>query len=583
MTARRLAAPVALALALAGAAGPAHALDFSAVAGAGYFRSDSSTPQSSSTASTWDWYGNAALSGSPFAPGLLDWQLEGGYQGRRDYYQGGDTRLEGWGFHAGATLLGQKGSPLVFRLEGSRARSEFTSDTQQLNAGSTETTSWGGSAYYRELDRPNFSASFDRTETDTRGFGLGSTFTNSSRLGLAVAHGAGTFDYALNYDLSWNDGTFDVQNYRTQQVTLRGRGRVSPTADVVLSESYYQRRPTGASTYNPQYDDQAFSLQLNWRPGPRWSTRTIYGYQHFVVEDAATRERLSNALTESVDYSHSAELKAIGTAGVTSSEERAGGVTTRATSAFGSAEALWNHEAGSLTWQADGTLSAGVLVPDGASASGASGVSVSGGVRWARDLAAASGSYLFAYDTNLGGFSGWALRQQLQLDGELHAGDDWRLRASGTATGGRADLGAAGFGTSNRQLLLTLGADWRGWSSLLTAGQNDGISGDLRNPLRGDGLFLSPSYNSAQRYATLTLNPPAWEGLRLSLVGRYFTQATPGQPDQFERGFSVIGSYAIGAFNVSLEERWSQGGAGQVDATGNLLMVRVSRAFGARF
>jgi hypothetical protein len=580
MTARCLAAVAVLLL-----AGPARAVDVGGAVGAGYFRADTSTSTFDTTASTWDWFGNVAISGSPFAPGLFDWQLEGGYQGRRDYYEGGSTGMQGLSYRASTTLFGQKGSPLVLRFDTGRSKTEFTSDTAQNSAGTVETTGYSASAYYREEDRPNVSAAFNRVETETRGFSTDRTFADTSRVSVAMAHGAATFGYALNYDLSWNDGTYDSQNYRTQLVSLRGQAKLSPTASLNFSETYYQRRPTGGVLFNPGYDDQSFSAQLNWQPDGRWNSRTMYQYQHFLVEDPTTssRERLYNGLTESLDLAASTELKAIGLVGYAASEERAAGVSTKAQSAFLTAEAIWSHVAGQLTWQADGSGSIGTYMPEGAAASTSSGVQASVGAQWSRDMAALGASYNFGYQTDLGGFAGWSLVQTVRLDGELHAGDDWRFRGNASASAGRASLSSAGFGTANRQLLLTLGADWRAWSSVLMLGQIEGLSSSLTSPLHGDGLFLAPSYNSTQRYATLSLSPPAWEGLRATLIGRLMATSAPGQPDTFERGFSVSASYAVGAFNLSLEERWSQGGATQVTSTGNLLMARISRSFGARF
>ena len=578
MTARRLA--VAAAVLLASTAG---AVDVSGVAGVGLLTQDTWTPGSHVGSTTWDWYAALAAAGSPFAPGLLDWTVGGDYRNRHDYYLGQRTQSNGLAFHAGLTLLGQRESPLVFRLEAGRQHDEFTTSGQYQSTGSSDSTIYGASAYYREANRPNIGASVSRSESTGHGFGVPDTKADLTRLSLTTGHGAGNFSYTLSYDLSWADGTYDVQNYRSQQLGLRARARLSPTAEMFVSESYFQRTPTGGPVFNPSYDDQMFGADVIWAVSPQVGSRTSYSYGHFSVKDSSSRESIRNSLVQGLDWYASPTLKLSGTGSFDATESRLDATSTRGYGAYASAMANWQRPAERLTVSIDTSATAGYFQGEGTTSQAAFGASASGGLRWSRDLAVLGAGYSFGASTNTGGLGGWGISQQLTLDGNVQAGDDWRFTGLASASGGRSHSDATHTDAASRQLTLQLTSTWRRWSAQLAGAQSEGLSGDLANPLRGDGLFLGTNYNGSTRSASLSLTAPSMGGLNLSLIGRWLSQTFPDRSERWERGVGVIGSYVIGAFSLSVEDRWSEGGSPGVTSSGNLFMVRLSRSFGARF
>jgi hypothetical protein len=558
--------------------GRAVALDVGGSLGAGYDRSDTWAGGLHTSIPSWDFASQLSLSDSPLAPGLLTWSATGDYRRHRSLYTDSTSTTDNFGFLGSASLF--QSSPLSLQLAGSRAWTEFTSSGPTEQTGSTLVTTYGARARYATMARPSFTAAVARTEIENRSFGVRSQAENTT-LSTGVSQQLEGFDYALAYDTSFSSGTFADTNYRSHTFNLQATTYLTPGVELRLVDRYFLRDPTVTAGTNPRFDDNDFHLSATSRGDTRLISRADYEYRHFVttVPGADGRDAFDHLATAATEYRYSPEWTFAGNAGASYAKDRLGATELAGSTEQVGANARWQRalERSQLFLSGGGSL--GLQQRDGAGQQGAWGVSAGGGGSTARETWVGSLSYTLGLSRNLSGLFGTTLSQQLNATADTRLAG-WLVRNLLAISAARryADVGDSSV---NRSIQGTVTASQGGYVLQLLAGLSDGASGTISNP--GDGLFLPSTFNTRSRFAQANASGQLSRDVSVSVNARYQQSTAPGRSLQWEQGVGGVLGYSLGLFQLSLDERYSYGGYGDTRQRGNLLFVRLTRFFGARF
>lgn len=563
------------------AAGPALAVDLSGAVGTGGSRSDSFSPGAHSDALTWDWEASAAAAGTPLRPGLLQWLAGVEYRSLRTYYFDSRNRADGLTYHGQLSLFSDSMVPLT--VSASRSRSDFSND-KQGPLGSSVITTEAGTALLRAERYPTLRLALTRTDVDTHALGAPEALSDSTALSVSAGQSLPTEQYQLGFDTSWNHGTFAETNYHSYALNLQASAAVADDVMFRFFDRYYRRDPTVNATTNPRYDDNAIGTGVQWRPGTKTTASFDYAYRHLLVDvkDAPKSEQAAHALTQSTWYRWTPNLSVFGTGGLSYALERLGVKEEQSATESLGGGATWSKDlAPRAALRLGGGGSIGVAEPWGQAVRVVGGVNGSGGISASLDRIRASLTYS-------GNFQQGALRgsstldQRLLLQGDALA-DMVFLTGQAVISGARRDDPLLGAFVS-RSTSISLGGFYKKYNAQLSAGMSDGLSTALDGGLPAEGFILPVEFNTHTRFVTLSssyvLDAGRWT---LSGLARSMELTAPGRPLQYEHGVSFTTGYAIGAFTLSLEERFSAGGAGSSWQRGNLVMARIVRTFGASF
>lgn len=580
MTRHLLLAAAGLALA---AATPAGATDLQLRLDLGYDRVDQ-LDAGGGTGQRLDFDAGLSAGGWIFAPGSLDWSLGAGWHGLRSTAIGGqklDSNRLSYGARLG--VLQRPSSPLALVLRANRSETDFTSDSGLARAtGTLTTTSWSADAAYRSLLLPALRLGVARTTTEDSGLGRAPSERNSWRFHGGTGHATTGYSINADYDGERSDGTYDTDNFDTHSVFVNASANVGPSVDARLTERYYLRLPTRLTPFNPRYEDNSLFASVNWS-APDALSRTAYRFGHTLITapTVADRERSVNALSEQYEQQVSAPLRLIGIASVSASEDRLAAAVTRATGGSATGLARWTSRHGEADLFAQGGGSAGFLQADGQSTRTAWGLQGEAGLSGPVLGARGGARYGASYQTNLGAVGGWALRQSLTGEWETRPAPDLTLRLSLQLTADRLHSDAFGGG-ANRLVQLVGNSRWRRLFLDLVAGVSSGILGAPSGGVHGDGLFVPAPFNTHNLFGSATATLEVFRGLQLNLRSRYLDLRQPDRDRQYELGVLGGVSYVAGALTLSLEDEYVTGGGGRATSQ-NRVLVRATRAFGARF
>jgi hypothetical protein len=559
-----------------------HALDVNGALGGGFSRSGTATPDISASTSSWDWVGNLAVGGIPVDPGILTLQAGASYQGRQDLYTGSKSRSNGLGFDASAGVL--FASPLPLTLSASRGVSQFTSDIGAQQTGSTLTSTYGVSALNHSDGRPTLTAGASHVDSVNSSFGQPDRNTSSTSVRLGATQRLQSLGYTLGYDTSWSGGAFADTNFRSHNFAGEASAAVTRDMDVGLTDHYTLRAPTVDASSNPRLESHTLGAGFGWGRSSDVTSRADYGYSRGLVQAPGTpdQESVSHALGYSLTWRRSPSVLFSATLGSSLVDERLGDVRARSAAETVGGGATWSTDLAAWQLQLSGNLSTGLQQPRGGPTQGAYGGG--GGVQLGTARWGWSGSigYHLSYADGLTAGSARTFSHGATLTGN---GTPWsrgslQLTASADAT--RRDDVLFGTGMT-RSVSLLLSASWRSLSGSLNAGLNDGLSATLRTGGVADGLLLSPGYDSHVRLAGASLSWAVTSRLTMGVAGHALDSVAPGRPDTYEVGASGSLGYSIGSFTLQLQDNVSQGGSGGAWYRANIVMMRLTRAFGARF
>jgi hypothetical protein len=557
---------------------PSRAVEINGSLGGGYGRTDAWSPATHSDLNEFDWEASLAASGSFFRPGMLQWLIGGEYRGARTLYFKSTSALDGLAYHGQLSLLTSTVVPVTFKL--GRSWTQF-SDNEKAGFGSTLVTTEGGTAALRFAQLPTLRFGVTRTDVENHSFGAGLSKSDTTALDVSASQSLANFQYQLAYDTSWNGGTYDETNYHSHAIDAEASSALNDQVRFHFFDRYYLRDPTRDAATNPRYDDNALGTGVQWRPSSRTTVSFEYGFRHVQVEVAGTpnSEQLEHSLSNSTYRRLTPELSLLGNAAVAYSLERVGPRSLGTVTESAGAGLTWKRE----IWK---WLSLDLSV---------------GGTAGAAERSAQPAAFLWGATWNGGTTARWtSARAGLYYSGSYQSSAsaggeaiDQRLVAQGEGIAGRAYLnGQVNLNQTQREDPLlglfrsraataSFGATVTRFSSKLSAGLAEGLSDPLRSPDIHSGLLLPASFNTKTRFANLTISTGADKGrLQITGVARTMALETPGRPLQYEHGLGLTATYTIGAFQISLEDQFSVGGAGPVWERGNRVMLRVVRNLG---
>lgn len=566
---------------------PAGEYDLSGAIGGGYQRTDEWVLSDHSATTRWDWYGNLSLSGSPIRPELMQFSLGAAYAGRSNLYGGTTSRSDNLTFLGNLNLLSSAVSPLAATLSASLNDVDFHTSGGPTGptVGSTQTLSYSGSLGFAADRLPSVQVFTSRTESSSRSFGAPDVDSSTTYLSASARQNLANHSYGLTYETSWNDGTYDDTNYRGHRVRLDLASDPSRDVRFQLTENYYLRLPTLDAPTNPRYDDNVLQVSASWTASARQTHRFSYRYGRQVADFMASPDREASAqgLSYATDYSMKPGLNLGLTANLDYALERLGSVERSAAGQTASGRIDWRYPLPRSPGDAIRlglNLGGAALEPSGRAAE--FGYALRGTVGWetAGPRFGGSVTYQGSYESDTGARAGWATSHNLFGDGRWTLGP--RASLSGQATLWLSTTHSDFLGENQgRQASLNLIYDLVGYQVNLLGGMSYGAGTSFQST--GGGTVIPQEFNSTSRYVVLRVTLPLAQRLRVVLDGRLAATSGPGRPTQTERGASMLLGYSLGLWDLSLEERYSTGGDGTYDRSGNFLMLRLRRSFGLRF
>lgn len=559
----------------------ARPIDVSGQLGGAYLRVDQWARGAHTSEYTWDWNGNLDASGA-LSPGMLEFSLGARYLSSATYYAGTHSRAEGWGYRLRLAALSSTWYPVTFSA--SRDHAEFTADVKAGRTGSTVLTNLGMEAEMRRPDLPNVRAQVRRIEIVNRSFGNPEMHADSTVLGLQASQAVQGGNYSVAYDTTWNKGDYADSNYQNHNLAVLSTLELGKELEAQILGHYYLRNPGDRNPLNPRYDSDDLSTQLRWTPRSDVTGNLGYSYYRSTVDipGADIRDQVGHGLVASANYragnwSFNGQTAAnVFTTRLGATEERTAGQQL-------GGSVYYSQGRGRINLTASGGLTLGLFEPAAGRTELAYGASGSLGVSTLVSIWNTTASYAADYGSNVGGLEEKSFRQQLVLQAEGPAWARGNLLARLSLSSQRREQSLLGTAAS-RTARLEVQAIWRGYLLRLEGGFLDALGDNLSPAGSGDGLFLPLDYNTHSRYAILSASVPTQFGLVLSGAARIASVDVPGRGgSQWERGLELIARYTLGGWTFSVEERLATGGAAGGSSTGNTLLVRASRAFGARF
>jgi hypothetical protein len=567
----------------------AFAVEANATAGVGYGRWDTWIADQHSTSSMPDWQGSLDLSGRPFRPGLLEWRAGVSYQAVRNYYAAQSSTRDGWGLRLQSAFL--SGTPLPITISAGRSWTDFATDSGTRLTGSTLTNSLNLAIIFRKRFYPTLRLQGTWINTANHAPGGTKTDTDSKTMNVGMTHTTGTQTYAVDYSTAWNSGNFAINNYRSDYLNAQFTSTPSENVLVRFREYYLLRNPTNDVALNPRFDDNNLSAGVQWRPGSRWNSALDYNFRHALVtaKGAPRNEQTGHSLTNLTYLRLRPTLAFFGTTTLGFADQRLEDQRVRAGNQRLGAGVNGQIKVGRTNFLLSGSGQGAFIETQDTPFSLGYVLSQSSGFTHMRERMNLGLQVSLSYASNAVGVGGTTFSQTVQAMTEGVVGKGTYLRGTLSYNGSRRDDPVLGM-SQTRTLTLVARAAWRRWNTLWAAdfsgGQSDALAEALVAPeiAPADPLVVSQAYNTRSRYATLQLSQSLLRSkLAITELLRILNLQMPGGPGQYEEAGMLTVRYQVGAVTLSLEDRLSRGGSIGPAQTVNVLMVRLSRAFGARF
>jgi hypothetical protein len=580
--ARAMKGALVLALAVLPASRPL-ATDIQGAIGVGYNRTDTYDRNLHLTEPGLALDGNIGATGYFVEPGLVDWGLGAGYTNRQDLYSQYTSRTDGLTYNARLGLLEARGTKLQLGGTATRMRQEFSSETPAVTTtGTTISEMYEVHAGAGWPGFPTLRSSFSWSTRENHGFDRPDT--RDSYHSLDVGGAMAPFNLQVDYGLRWGDGTFGADNYRSQQLRLSTNNQPARDVDVRLDAAYFVRDPATFSPGNPRYDDTLLNGRVAWTTSSTDSLQVGYQYAHNLVVDPAlaAREQLSNSISGSYNRRLSPEWTgALGVSGGVN-HSRLGSDQLQSTGESLGAQGFWSRPSGSTVYGSNFGARVGLVQPETGPAQGAYGGSAGVHVTWQSALFREYQLiYNVSYDKNLDAAVGWQTLQfaSANMSGLLAPTIPATAKIEANALRG----GGGPFGDNATRSILAQGTvGYRRLRLALDLATADAVTGPLSNPV-SEGLFLPPGYNTHSRSAALSATLRLTPNINTRARARYAIASGPTTPDQRETLYE-LGVYAsTGPWILSIEERYTMGGANGWDNRVNQFFVNVTRTFGTRY
>jgi hypothetical protein len=529
--------------------------------------------------------GNMFAQGFVYSPSVLRWNGRLGYSSVRQTYLDTDDTMDGLNYQLALNLLDTPRSRGSLNASAGRSTVEHATEP----AGGTRATGTTQQDYYqvgstlRLPSWPGLNIGASRTDSTNSGFGRPDVKETTDQLNAFFSQGTGAYSVNASYEGRWNEGTLAPTNYVLHSVGVTGDAAMGDRVSVVLTDSYRQRIASTTDALNPTTEDNAFIASVRWRDHTNEKRGWChYSYGHSLLEapDLATRERFTHNLTATDARRYSRAWNGTTTLDLAFTRSRLGDVDEIGAGQTILATAEWQGRVGESYLLIEVGPKVGALEPEGGPVK--MGYGAFGRTRWAieRPFSRYSIEYQIDTEANLHGLDGWSLRQSAQGEAATVLLSGLRARAHATGTGARQHLKLLGDFMS-RQVVLGASLGWKRYGTGLEVGASDGPSLSLQDSFKGDGLFYPADFTTTSRYASLTATA-AFSRVTASAFTRYTRVSGAGVLMQQEASVAGVLTYRLGRFRLSLEERYTAGGARSFDNRSNLVLVRLSRVFGGR-
>ncbi len=587
----------ALAFALGATTRVAHAIEASATAGLGLGRWDTWSADTHTATTLPDWQLAANLSGQPFRPGLLDWQAGASYMGLRDYEPGMNSSRSGWSYRLSSALLSYSNFPIT--LAASRTTNSFATDTTSAQSGSpvtqtgtTETSQFTSSMILRAPLLPTLRLQGSWVDSTNTPIGGTSTNLDTKIVNAGLSQSVGNQTYSVDYASTWNSGNYTLNNYRSDYLNAQFSTTPRPDVTIRFRDYYALRTPTNNADLNPRYDDNMVSAGVVYRPAQRWTSSLDYNFHHALVSatgvGAQNVEQTDQGLAETTSFRYRPNLQLFATASAGYTTEQLQDTSMRGGNQNLGAGANWQYSRGRTTLLTSGSGQLAGLETSGQPFTLGYGLGGSEGVSHARGRMNMGLTYTIAYADNAAGVGGSTLTQSVYGSADGIVGRSMQLRSILNYTQTRRDDPLLGE-FQNHTLTFIARAALRRlrdfYSVDLTLGESDGAAGAVAvaSGMPSTSL-LSSTYNTRSKFVTLQATQTLLRGkLAIVEVGRLMSVEMPQQPSQEEESAWITVRYTIGQIFLSAEDRLSLGDSNGTSQVSNLIMLRLSRNFGAHF
>lgn len=570
-------------LLLLAAPGPASAVDLSGRFGLLYDRLETTAPFARGTQDRLNLDGALQGSGALVEPELGSWRGGVGYQRLRRTFseKAADESASILTYSANLSLLDAVTAPASLSVSADRNVTDSTVPNGNVTITGTQTTSaYGAEMRLSPRSAPALSVGAWLRESETNGFAVAPTSETAKLLRVRAHHGTAPYDLGVTYEGRWNEGDVAIRDYTAHGVDVNTSANLGAGVDGFLTGRYYLRTPETVASNNPEFETNQVVTGVRMR-GPNARTRVQYAYSHQFFSSPLTGEleRLQQTASGWREISHSPSWESSWALDATINQDRRDGSEASAYGASFGPLARWFGRRPQRTVMLEAGPTIGVLKPaDGGERLG-SGGHARGRVEWARAVRT-SLDYTGDYARNLRGMRGWSLHQAVTggAEGTLASA---RSHASLTISTSRQHDAVFALDTASRDLLFRGSLAWRRLSILLEGGLRDGVTPAVG--VHGDGLFIPSAFDSHTQSAGISSTYFLTRSLSISGRGRYARLSGPEVATQEERSLHGIVEYALGQLQLSVEDRYTEGGSRGRGVQVNEVLVRLSRSFGARF
>ncbi len=527
--------------------------------------------------------GSLAASGAVIEPRYGTWRGDVRYEHLDQTYSQSDEDSDIVGYSALVSLFERPGTVLGLTAGAFRGVADSASST----GGARLTGRTLDEAYQARIRvgraAPVLTVGGSLRDSRNEGFARPDTTETTRMLDVGTQHGPGPYDLKLDYQGRWNEGSFEILNYASHGVNLHASSRVSSTADAYVTGRYFLRVPTALTSSNPRFEENAVTAGVRSTAGRARSTAQYsYGHLFFSAPGGEERERIRQTASAWSEIALTPAWAISPTADVTLTQDRIGVAEDSAWGASAGALVRWRRNDGRRDLWIEGGPRVGVVAPVDEDAELGGGGRLRTRASWIVGRGQLGADYSVDYERNLQATRGWGLRQVAQADASafLAAGLRGRLGVSVSATRRHEDfLGDR----ASRDLLVAGSLDWRRLHLQLDAGLRDDVSPAIGTSLSGDGLLIPAEFDTHSRHAALSASTVVLRTVSLLVRGRFGQVSGPELPSEEEASLEGIVGYAVGQFQLSLEDRYTMAGRAGLDRRVNQFMVRLSRTFGRRF
>ncbi|HEX9242313.1 MAG TPA: hypothetical protein VF875_07700 [Anaeromyxobacter sp.] len=568
------------ALVLLAALAPAlpRATEVSGFVGGSMEKSDNWEAPTHTDGRQWGLNGGLSARGYLGTPDLVAWGLAAGYGQDRSLAQDASAQHNTLTYGANLSAFDFKGSELILRGTAARTQVGFSQSAgSEVIPGTSLSDNYSATVRAGGGQRPVLEITGDLSKAIVSNLDQPDIHLGSMGINATASSGNELFNYQLGYRARTEQGTFASSNSDYNDLTALARSRLTPSTEANLSARYYTRHATVDDPTNPTYEDAQVSVNSLTLYGGSTLT-TGYGFTHTATTALGlpSTEHAGHGVNATDSLAIAPEWTLSPGANVSYAEDRVGAARISAAGEAASATLDWHRVVGQHSFGFQGGGNVGVIEPASGPVAGSWGTSASS--RYGRGLPTGGWgvAYGLSYSANGNAELGWTMAQSASGDLNLRISDRSSLASTLLISANRGHTPLGEGANRNALLNVTLTGRDATFGMVLTA--TDGVAGNLASPVRGDGMFLSPAYQTHARSAQLYAAVPFPPHVVLAAATRYGTTSGPdfGNARVFQATCSL--SYAIGKFTLSLSDTYTAEGS-EFASRFNQVYVAFTRSF----